>query len=96
MFDEEIGITLAILPCTFCITANLVCPVDVKYLPPVTDDVTASVFEHRKRVVKSFRVSRKFGKGTFAACSAENEGSLCSACKRTYLRSWSVRLGLHS
>ena len=28
-------------------------PVDVKYLPPVTDDVTASVFEHRKRVVES-------------------------------------------
>ena len=28
-------------------------PVDVKYLPPVPDDITTSVFEHRKRIVES-------------------------------------------
>ena len=27
-------------------------PVDVKYLPPVSDEVTSSVFEHRKRIVE--------------------------------------------
>ena len=28
-------------------------PVDVNYLPPVADDATTSVFEHRKRIIES-------------------------------------------
>ena len=33
-------------------------PVDVKYIPPVDDDITVSVFEHRKRVVEKVELAQ--------------------------------------
>lgn len=37
-------------------------PVDVKYLPPVDDDVTASVFEHRKRIVENIELAQNLAR----------------------------------
>ena len=53
MFDEEIRIKSAIPSIYVLYNWEPRLPVDLKYLPPVTDDVTASVFEHHKRVVES-------------------------------------------
>ena len=37
-------------------------PVDVKYLPPVADDVTTSVFEHRKRIVERLELAQNLAR----------------------------------
>ena len=37
-------------------------PVDVKYLPPVADDVTTSVFEHRKRIVEKLELAQNLAR----------------------------------
>ncbi|PFX16158.1 Retrovirus-related Pol polyprotein [Stylophora pistillata] len=37
-------------------------PVDVKYLPPVNDDVTASVFEHHKRIVENIELAQNLAR----------------------------------
>ena len=37
-------------------------PVDVKYLPPVDDNITASVLEHRKRVVEKVELAQNLAR----------------------------------
>ncbi|PFX13456.1 Retrovirus-related Pol polyprotein from transposon 17.6 [Stylophora pistillata] len=37
-------------------------PMDVKYLPPLDDDVTASVFGHRKRIVENIELAQNMAR----------------------------------
>ena len=71
--------------------------INAKFLPPAADDLSTSVFDHRKNIVEMVELDQNLGSSLEStALTTGNEGLLRSQCKSTTFRNWIMFLGLHT